>query len=406
MQYGFFVDSGGQVVDEILAVYMPENRSYTGKEQVEVFCHGGRKVVQAIQDIIIADSARVAEPGEFTRLAFLAGRIDLTKAEAVAEIIAANTASSYAAARAHLMGTYEEYIKNLRDKLIDVIAEVEASIDYPEEDLDSSDKQKLNNNITIIEQDIKSLAETYRGGRLINEGFRIAIGGRPNAGKSSLFNLLLKQERALVTPTPGTTRDYLSEWIELDGFKVNVIDTAGLRRTGGKVEKEGQKSARTIIESADLVVWMVDLTARSWRRTLSEDVPGLSECRIILVGNKIDKVKEISEAYLYEGQDSVMISCKTGRGIGQLKSRLVHYINVGMPDLTSGVIVTSARHHQKLLDCLKHLRSARRKISHAESPELTAFDLRQAVTAIDEITGKVYNEDILGRIFAKFCIGK
>jgi tRNA modification GTPase len=406
MHYGYFRNKDGEVIDEIMAVYMPENHSYTGKDQVEIYCHGGRQVVKSIQDVITAESVRIAEPGEFTRLAFLAGRIDLTRAEAVAEIIAANTESSYSAAKSHLLGPYHEHIKNLRDMMIGVIAEVEASIDYPEDELDPADKAKLSNNITIVERSIKELAETYVSGRIINEGFRIVISGRPNAGKSSLFNLLLKQERALVTPTAGTTRDYLSEWIDLEGFKVNLIDTAGLRQTSGRIEKEGQKSARKIMETADLIVWMTDLTQKSWRKQLESDVQELNSERMLLLGNKLDCIRKSAKVEFPEANDHLSVSCKTGVGIDQLKKRLVHYINVGMPDLTSGVIVTSARHHQKLTASLKHLRAARKKITQGETPELTAFDLRQAVNCIDEITGKVYNEDILGRIFAKFCIGK
>ncbi len=406
MHYGLFVDRNGEVVDEVMAVYMPENQSYTGREQAEIYCHGGRQVVRRIQEIIVADSARIAEPGEFTKLAFLAGRIDLTRAEAVAEIIAANTESSYSTARNHLLGAYHSHVKNMRDNMIDLIAEVEASIDYPEEELDPADKGKLVNKITIVADEVKSLADSYRSGRIINEGFRIVISGRPNAGKSSLFNLLLRQERALVTPTAGTTRDYLSEWIDLEGFKVNLVDTAGLRQTSGRIEKEGQKSARKIMEGADFIVWMVDLTRKNWDKELAIDIGDLKDNHIILLGNKLDCLKKSAARNFPEGYDVVTISCKTGVGIDELKARLAHYINVGMPDLTSGIIVTSARHHQKLTESLKHLRSARKKIDQGETPELTAFDLRQAVGCIDEITGKVYNEDILGRIFSKFCIGK
>lgn len=386
---------------------MPRGKSYTGQDQVEIYCHGGRQVVKQIQQEIVADGARVAEPGEFTRLAFLAGRIDLTRAEAVAEIIEANTDSSHRAALDHLLGRYQEHVNGLRESLIDLIAEVEVSVDYPEEDIEPSEQNRLLAMLDDTLKGLKELADTYRGGRIINEGFRIAISGRPNAGKSSLFNLLLKQERALVTPTPGTTRDYLAEWIELEGFKVNIVDTAGLRTAGGAIEKAGQREAKKILAGAHLILWMIDLSQKGWEDHLTKDIKALGKSPIILVGNKIDLVSNTAKTPAEaDGKQLSRVSCKTGKGIKQLKLAMVEQISGSLPDLTSGVMVTSARHKQKLSAAIKSLRVARKNIVKNETPELTAFDLRQAVAAVDEITGKVYSEEILGRIFSKFCIGK
>jgi tRNA modification GTPase len=299
------------------------------------------------------------------------------------------------------------HISGLRESLIDIIAEVEASVDYPEEGIEVAKRDEMLAQLNVIIADIRELVDTYRGGRIIEEGFKIVIGGRPNAGKSSLFNLLLRQERALVTPTPGTTRDYLSEWIELEGFKVNIIDTAGLRSTGGAVERAGQKSARRIISEADLLLWMVDLSRKSWRGWLAEDLEELAGHHIMLLGNKIDLVSNADRlASELKKQEISPISCRTGRGVTAVKQAVISLISENMPDLTSGVVVTSARHRQKLSAALKALKSARIKIQKDDTPELTAFDLRQAVSAMDEITGKIYTEEILGRIFSKFCIGK
>jgi tRNA modification GTPase len=503
MRYGYFVDKHGTVIDEVTAVFMPQGKSYTGLDQVEVFCHGGRTVVRHILDEIIASGARVAEPGEFTKLAFLSGRIDLTKAEAVAEVVSANTDYSYRAAKDHLLGSYSQHILSLREKIINIIAEVEASIDFPEEEIDPAESRRL---IYMIDETIKqidSLVSTYTGGRIIKEGYKITIGGRPNAGKSSLFNLLLRQERAIVTPTPGTTRDYLSEWIDLEGFAVNLIDTAGLRKGGGAIEKAGQKSAMKIISDSDLLLWIVDLSEKDWLAKWQADFNMVKRYANILIGNKIDLLSNyrsliddakmtVSEARLPASKtsssvlarseatkqsleaakaarmrsprstakggvtrddmevmaefqlvgpnscssdmrkseppgfrptklrrskspcgfrhlprfDFVPISCLTGQGMTQLKKKIVQHINASMPDLTSGLVVTSARHQQKLQATLKNLRRAKTKMKQGESPELIAFDLRQSATAIDEITGKVYTEDILERIFSRFCIGK
>ncbi len=357
MRYGYFVDRDGVVIDEVLVVYMPSGKSYTGQHQVEIYCHGGRQVVQLIQKECVRDGARVAEPGEFTKLAFLAGRIDLTKAEAVAEVIAANTDTSFDTARDHLLGKYHEHVVALREKLIDIIAEVEASVDYPEDEIEAAGRQNLLAAVDVIMADINELSATYQGGQIINEGFKIAIAGRPNAGKSSLFNLLLRHERALVTPTPGTTRDYLSEWIDLEGYKVNIIDTAGLRATGGAIEKAGQKSSRTVIQGAHLIVWMADLSKPGWSRHLERDLPDLGKRPILLVGNKIDAARETFSLKDQINQSEIIaISCKTNRGIKQLREAILGRIESRMPDLTSGVVVTSARHKQKLSSAVKSLR--------------------------------------------------
>jgi len=407
MRYGYFIDHNKSIIDEIMAVYMPEKKSYTGKNQVEIFCHGGRHIVKLIQDELIKTGARVAEPGEFTKIAFLSGRIDLTKAEAVAEVIASNTLSSHKAALEHLTGAYGEHVLVLREQLVDIIADVEASIDYPEEEITPIEKQKMLQQIKTLIEQIKILASSYTGGRIIKEGFKIAIGGRPNAGKSSLFNLLLKQERALVTATPGTTRDYLSEWIDLDGYKVNIIDTAGLRKSGGVIEKEGQKSARKIIDSSDLLLWLIDISQKDWQKKLAEDVKDMSGSHKIMIRNKIDlHTKSRNDKLKVDDNQILKISCKNGEGVDNLKQIITRSIKSSMPDLTSGIIVTSARHRQKLDKAVQYLKIANQLVKDDESPELIAFELRAAINAIDEITGKIYNEDILGKIFSKFCIGK
>ncbi len=386
---------------------MPKGKSYTGLDQVEIFCHGGRLVVRQALDLFLTGHARAAEPGEFTRLAFLAGRIDLARAEAVAELIGANTETSLQAARDHLLGTYTDHIENLRERIIELIAEVEASIDFPEEEIDPATRAAQLELLGEIRGNLDQLAATYKGGRLIREGIRVVIGGRPNAGKSSLFNLLLRQERALVTPTPGTTRDYLSEWIDLDGFAVNLIDTAGLRIGGGKIERAGQESAKTVMSSANIVLWLSDVSSRAWQRRLEEDLEQINRPGTVVLGNKIDLVRTapVRPAFLGE-RPWIPISCADRSGIDSLKAALLSHINEAMPDLTSGLVVTSARHRQKLKAASKHLKGAGSKIAGDESPEIVAFDLRQAAGALEEITGRVYNEDILGKIFSKFCIGK
>jgi len=406
LRFGLFVSSKGEKLDEIMAVHMPRGRSYTGLEQVEIFCHGGRRIVRLILEELIKGGARAAQPGEFTKLAFLNGRISLARAEAVAEIIAANTDSSYRASREHLLGAYAEHIEKLREQLVAVLADIEASIDFSEEEIDPGTNVQHGKALAAIEKQVQELLSSYSGGRIINEGFKIAIGGRPNAGKSSLFNLLLKQERALVNPEAGTTRDYLSEWIDLEGFAVNLIDTAGLRAGSSGVEKEGQVRAEEIIKRADLTLWMFDLSEKEWPEVLRADLRKFIEAPMLLVGNKIDIPAEVAAAGFRDAAEAVRISCLTKKGLKELRQELLRRINERMPDLTSGLVVTSARHQQRLSAAGKAIGRARRKIKSNESPEITAFELRQGIEALDEITGRIYNEEILGKIFSSFCIGK
>lgn len=407
LRLGHFITSGDKILDEVMAVFMPAGRSYTGLDQIEIFCHGGRQVVKRILEEILHDNIRAAEPGEFTRLAFESGRIDLAKAEAVAEMIAAQTEVSFRASREHLLGRYSEHIEMLRNSLIDILSEVEASIDFTEDAPEvSADRTKLLALTDKLIARLGQLVDTYTGGRIITEGFTVVIGGRPNAGKSSLFNLLLKQERALVTPTPGTTRDYLVERIDLDGYTVNLIDTAGLRQGGGKIERAGQRFARDMIGKADLLVWVVDLSKRNWQMLLTEDVKSIKNTDIVLLGNKIDIAKKTVSKLGTKQSEPIPASCVTGAGIKKFRSEIVRRIEKSMPDLTSGLIVTSLRHRQKLSESIRHLKAARTKIKGSVSWELIAFDLRAATSSLGEITGKVYTEQVLGRIFSKFCIGK
>ena len=396
----------GHAVDEVMAVRMPAGQSYTGLDQIELYCHGGTHVVKLIQDLLLQSGARAAEPGEFTRLAFENGRIDLAEAEGVAEMIAASTDVSYRAAREHLLGAYSAHLESMRHDLIGGIAKCEAAVDFPEEGIEPERLAIMRQNVASILTQLKLLIRSYRTGRIAKEGFKIALGGRPNAGKSSLFNLLLRKERALVTPTAGTTRDYLSEWVDIGGVPVNLIDTAGLRKSGGAIERAGMDRARGVIEEADLLVWIVDISQKGWRARLTEDLKSLPKTRRLLVHNKTDNVKNWSNKDLHRSEEGVSLSCKTEIGLEQLHEKLTEIIQWHLPDLTSGLVVTSARHLQKLSESMLDLEEADSQLKDGASPEIVVFSLRQSVNAIDEIVGRVYTEEILGEIFSKFCIGK
>jgi len=403
MRHGRIVTELGEAVDEVLAVSMPAGRSYTGLDQVEIFCHGGSHVVRVVMEEILAAGARPAEPGEFTKLAFLNGRIDLSKAEAVAEIVAASTQASYKAGLDHLTGTYSTYVEELRSHLLSALAELEASIDFREEENETPDPEQLRSQLEEIGREVSRLAATYQGGRIVREGYRIAICGRPNAGKSSLFNLLLEQERALVDASPGTTRDYLSEWIELEGIAVNMTDTAGFRTSADRVEAQGQRKAQDIVHRADLVLWVADISAPHWQVDLADDIRELGLKDKLLVANKIDL---ISGSRPNLAENLLPVSCLTREGLDKFRRALISTISVSLPDMTSGQVVTSARHKRCLDLALESISAATTASHNGESSELIALEVRRAADSLGEITGKVYTEEILGEIFSRFCIGK
>jgi tRNA modification GTPase len=409
LYYGHLFNREGEVIDEVTMVEMPEGESYTGQTQAEIFCHGGQFILRQILNEIFHFGARPAEPGEFTRRAFLAGSIDLARAEAVADLVSSKTEYSYHAAKNNLLGKLTDKIDLIRNRALDILAEIEADIDYPEEDIEPANENKIEQAMDEIIAELAELASSYRSGKIIKEGYKIAIAGRPNAGKSSLFNLLLNQNRAIVAPVPGTTRDYLTEWIDLDGVAVSIIDTAGLRKPSGIIEKAGQKSAVEIIAAADLVIWIVDLTRKSWRKDLLKDINDIRNRNILLLFNKIDKIniKNITDKDILSiSFKYVLFSCITKFGLKELKKELNQYIINRMPDLTDGLVITSERHKRKLDLAIKRLKRGMITIKKKESPELISFEIRQGINEIDEITGRIYNEEILDRIFSKFCIGK
>jgi tRNA modification GTPase len=413
MYHGYIVDSKQDIVDEVMMVEMLEGNSYTGQRQAEIFCHGGRFVLKRVIEEVFKNGARPAEPGEFTRRAFLSGRIDLTRAEAVAELIASKTEYSYNLAKNNLFGILSEKIDSVRKTAVELLADVEAALDYPDEGLGLSSQDVIAEKLTLVINHIGEIAKTYNSGRIIKEGYKVCIAGRPNAGKSSLFNLLLKLNRAIVAPTPGTTRDYLTEWIDLDGLAVSLTDTAGLRSKGGAIERAGQKSAREIITDSHLIIWIADISSKKWRQDLQEDIR--EYCRsaeTIIVLNKIDRLPDLdpeSTTSIPDIDDSIpafLLSCKTGYGLDKLRDGLRHYVNNRLPDLTEGFLITSERHKNKLDNCLKYLKGALKDIRRGESLELIAFNLRSGINEIDEITGRIYNDEILDQIFSRFCIGK
>lgn len=402
---GHILDGNAEVVDEVLLSLMRAPHTYTREDVVEINCHSGYGALRRILELALARGARLARPGEFTLRAFLSGRLDLTQAEAVLEVIQSRTQTGLKVAAEHLQGGLGDQIRKARAALLDLLARVEAALDFPEEaeDLPAAE---LKEGLLPPVQLLKTLAATYQEGRLLREGLLVVIAGRPNAGKSSLLNRLLATERAIVTEIPGTTRDLIEEAITLGGVPVRLIDTAGLGRAQDRVEELGIKRTRERLTQADLVLYLVDGSqplAPEDRQALAELAgrPGLA------VINKIDLPPVLGEAELQEITDFpvLKLSALTGAGIADLKQGIVDQA-LGGGLQSSGQIITQARHHQHLSRCLAYLAQAQALLTDHPAWELVALELRETIGELGEITGEEVGEDILDRIFAQFCIGK
>jgi tRNA modification GTPase len=398
--------NGSEALDEVMAAFMPGPKSFTGEDMVEIYCHAGQFLAKALLDNILKHDCRPAEAGEFSQRRFLNHGVDLTKLEGSAEVVSAKTDLAYRLTKEHLIGAYGEHLAELREKMVHLLAEVEADIDFPEEEsVGTIGRERLENELDGIIEDLDRLAASYRTGKIIQDGYRVVILGPPNAGKSSLFNRLVRQNRALVTPIPGTTRDWLSEWIDLDGLPVELYDTAGLAAGRGRAEKAGIARTKSVIGRADLILAVHDLSSRKAPPSI-EAAAGSQD--IIFVFNKIDLVKQperVMERWrpgLPPHAALCAVSALTGRGLAELTALIA--ARAGLADLTESLVVTSYRHKTKLDRALSHLKRIRRQKNLP--PEVISFELRQAAERIDEITGHIYTEEILDEIFSRFCIGK
>ncbi len=409
IHYGEIIDpKTGKRIDEVLLTIMKAPRTYTREDIVEINCHGGIVPLRRVLELILMEGARLAEPGEYTRRAFLRGRIDLIQAEAVLDVIRSKTEDSLGIALNQLGGRLSKEVSMIRDKLLTVAAQIEASIDFPEEDIEPLNPGEIKENIKLISKEIQIVIETAEEGKIYREGIETAIVGRPNVGKSSLLNALLKEDRAIVTPVPGTTRDIIEEWLNLKGVPLRIVDTAGIRHPIDPVEKEGVKRSHETIDRADLVLFVLD----SSEELKDEDrdlVKRVKDKRKIIILNKIDLGKSIDEACIREifsAEPIVSISAKEGTGLEELKEAIVGLILKGGVPQHERPCITKARHKDALIKARDFLGDLSNSLREGLSPEFLSLDLRAAINAIGEITGQTTTEDILNKIFEEFCIGK
>ena len=393
-------------LDQVLLTIMRKPRSYTGEDVVEVHCHGGVFVVRRILGLILSEGARHAEPGEFTKRAFLNGRVDLTQAEAVLDLIAARTEKGADVALAQVKGELSNWVGDLREELIDILAQVEAAIDFPDEDIEFLDRPALISKINGLRTKIITITDTYEWGRLIRDGARVCICGRPNVGKSSLFNALLGAERVIVTPTPGTTRDVIEESINLDGLPVVLWDTAGIRETADQVERIGVNLSLQHFDKSEAILVVLDGSA-----ALTDDdrvfLSSIGDKKGLIAINKIDleRAVDLDELRQVAGNRKfVMVSAKHGQGVQELKSSLRELILNA--DREPVFVLTNIRHKIALQRGEQALGEAVCALSEMRAPELVAVTLQQSRESLEEVVGLVHSDDILETIFSKFCIGK
>lgn len=396
-------DREGRTVDHGIVIYFQGPRSYTGEDVTEIQCHGGQFVIDMLLEHVLSlDGIRMAEPGEFTKRAFLNGKLDLTEAEAVADLIDASSREAARSAANSLSGAFSRIVDDLTERLTKLRAYVEASLDFPDEDIDFMREGEVLQKIRKLEDDVKEAFEEARQGVILKDGMNLVIAGRPNAGKSSLLNLLAGSDRAIVTDIAGTTRDLIEADVNLDGLTLHVTDTAGLHESDDTVEKIGIDRAWNAIRRADHIIYMIDSSAG----LTDDDREFLSEMpedrSITVVLNKIDKGDR--SALEGSGYTVIPVSIKTGEGIGDLKEHLKK--SLGYRGAGEGSFTARRRHLDALERTLSHLKSAEENAGSGIAPELAAEELRLAQNELGEITGKVTSDDLLGVIFSTFCIGK
>ncbi len=409
LHYGFIIDPATHMkIDEVLLSIMRRPNTYTKEDMVEINCHGGYFITRRILELLLKNGARLAEPGEFTMRAFLNGRIDLTQAEAIIDLIRADSEYSERIAIESLTGTLRKRIEDIMENLMKIVTEVEAYIDFPEEDIDIPSSEWLTK-LIAIHQKIEELSDSFYEGKILKEGLKVAIAGRPNVGKSSLLNRLLEEERVIVTDIPGTTRDTIEETINIKGIHLRLIDTAGIRKAKDIIEEEGIRRSKEAIERADLILFVIDGSEPleegdiSLLKKIKE-----SNKRFIAVINKKDRGLVPLKDQRFEGIKRVNISALTGEGIDELKETIFEILTQGMNYRKGELpLITRVRHKDLLDQASRSIENAINGVRESLSTELLSLELRNSMESLGEITGTtITSEDILRRIFSEFCIGK
>ncbi len=414
VHFGRIEDNNGSVLDEVLVTIFRAPHSYTTEDVVEISCHGSVFVARKILDVLVAKGARPAGPGEFTKRAFLNGRIDLSQAEAVADLISADSRASHELALAQLRGTLSGKITVLRQRILDLCSTLELELDFSEEGMEFIGRDSLREEVRKISLDITQLVDSFELGKVYKEGIRVVLAGAPNVGKSSILNALVREDRAIVTEISGTTRDTIEETISIGGIKFNIIDTAGLRSTDDVIEAEGIKRTRQQIEFADLILLVVDPTQDIHiqedvdfvRRLIGSEKPK----DVIIVINKADISSPENIEDLKKGFSTfpvVVVSVNTGLGIAELERKISDRVGRSPKEIRGeSIIVSNLRQKESLAQALKSLEMVLHGVDRGATPDLLAVDLRSSLTRLSHVVGVDISEEVLNNVFLRFCIGK
>lgn len=403
----------GDAIDEAIITYFKAPHSFTGEDVVEISCHGSPVLLRQVIDICLRLDARLAEPGEFSLRALGNGRMNLAQAEAIRDLIDAQTTASARQAVRQLRGEFSNQLQPIKDDLLNVIVALESALEFVEDDLPETQTENIKKRLEVIAMEIGQIASTFQAGKLIREGLKVALVGRPNVGKSSLFNALLGSERAIVTEIAGTTRDQLHEKLTIDNIPISLIDTAGLRETSDTVESIGVERARRAMADADLVVAMVD-ASEEFTQEDKEILKSVDDLNYLIAINKIDKAdpektseftNRLKSAIRNPQSAIVRLSAKTGEGLDTLKRAIVEPFEP-REFSDAGFLVTDARHHDLLVRAQSEIENSRAQLKQKMSEEIVLIGLHNALRYLGQITGETTTEDILTRIFATFCIGK
>ena len=404
LKFGNIVDEMGQVLDQVLISYFKAPKTYTGEDICEVNCHGGLIVTKQILDLLLRNGATLAEPGEFTKRAFLNGKIDLTQAEAVIDLINSKSNKENSVSLKQLEGFLGEKINDIKKEIIDLLVDIEANIDYPEYDIEEVRREKIESILEGAIEKIERLENTFESGKILREGVNTAIIGKPNVGKSSLLNALLRENRAIVTEIAGTTRDTIEEYVTIRGIPLKLIDTAGIRETEDVVEHIGIEKSKKAILDAELVLLLLDATddISSEDKALIDMVQNKNH--IILI-NKIDVGNKISKDMFDDG-NVIEISIKNGIGLEDLEEKIEEIFNISKLETDDNVMITNSRHQALILNAKNGLKNALNSVKTGLPLDMISIDIQEAIQKLGEITGETVSEEVINGIFAKFCLGK
>ncbi len=406
IKYGHIVE-GDNVIDEVLVSYFKAPKSYTAENMCEINSHGGNVVMRKIMDLCLRNGAEMAEPGEFTKRAFLNGRIDLSQAEAVIDIINAKTEREATEGTKQLEGWLAIEIRKIKKDLLEILSNIEVSIDYPEYDVPEVQEDDLRKKMDKVLGKLLELAKSFDNGKIIKEGIKTAIIGRPNVGKSSLLNAILKEDRAIVTEYEGTTRDTIEEFVNINGISLKLIDTAGIRETSNEIEKMGIEKSRKIAKEAELIIFILD-ASKDFSDEDREILEKIDKNKTIIVLNKIDLKTKISKnaKEIKDFKNIVEISALKKEGINELYNKITNLFNLNEINLDNEVIITNERHKNQIQKAINSLNEAKNSMDQNMPIDIISISLKNVLTNLGEITGEEASEEIINEIFSRFCLGK